>query len=206
MTSRKTTDWMWAQASDLLDQVERMHRQLFHLATPGREYVIWEPPVDVFESELELIIIIALPGHWRRTAIQTLSMLFRKMPRSSCHCVTRYFFRARSCLCTSAGNRQGKAGTRESRGKPGQPYLVPLIYGRQIFLGRAMHPLGAMWSYALLTMIIILTPAVINGNDIATAFWIRLMLFIVIAVYGTIAVAVVDAFWPNKQVKAVDLG
>ncbi len=62
MTSRKTTDWMWAQASDLLDQVERMHRQLFHLATPGREYVIWEPPVDVFESELELIVIIALPG------------------------------------------------------------------------------------------------------------------------------------------------
>ncbi len=62
MTSRKTTDWMWAQASDLLDQVERMHRQLFHLATPGREYVIWEPPVDVFESDLELIVIIALPG------------------------------------------------------------------------------------------------------------------------------------------------
>ena len=81
-----------------------------------------------------------------------------------------------------------------------------LIYGRRIFRGRAMHPLGEMWSYSLLTMIIILTPAVINGNDIASAFWIRLMLFIVIAVYGTIAVAVFDAFWPNKQVKAVAPG
>ena len=62
MTSRKTTDWMWAQASDLLDQAERMHRQLFHLASPAREYVIWEPPVDVFENDQELIVIVALPG------------------------------------------------------------------------------------------------------------------------------------------------
>ena len=62
MTSRKTTDWMWAQASDLLDQAERMHRQLFRLASPGRGRVIWEPPVDVFENERELVVVIALPG------------------------------------------------------------------------------------------------------------------------------------------------
>jgi HSP20 family protein len=62
MTSRKTTDWMWAQASDLLDQAERMHRQLFRLASPGRGHIVWEPPVDVFESEQELIVVVALPG------------------------------------------------------------------------------------------------------------------------------------------------
>lgn len=62
MTSRKTTDWMWAQASDLLDQAERMHRRLFHLASPRLEYVIWEPPVDVFENGHELIVVVALPG------------------------------------------------------------------------------------------------------------------------------------------------
>jgi HSP20 family molecular chaperone IbpA len=55
-------DWMWAQASDLLDQAERMHRRLFHLAPPGLESLIWEPPVDVFESERELIVVVALPG------------------------------------------------------------------------------------------------------------------------------------------------
>lgn len=62
MTSRKKTDWMWARASDLLDQAERMHRQLFHLATPGRENIIWEPPVDVFENGQEVIVVVALPG------------------------------------------------------------------------------------------------------------------------------------------------
>ena len=81
-----------------------------------------------------------------------------------------------------------------------------LVYGRRIFQEQAMHPLGAMWSYALLTMIIILTPAVTSGSDITSAFWTRMMLFMVIALYGTIAVAVFDAFWPNKQEKAAAPG
>lgn len=62
MTSRKTTEWMWAQASDLLDQAERMHRQLFRITAPGRGRAIWEPPVDVFGDDRELIVVIALPG------------------------------------------------------------------------------------------------------------------------------------------------
>jgi len=62
MTSRKTTDWMWARASDLLDEAERMRRQLFHLASPGREHVIWEPPIDVFENDQQVIVVVALPG------------------------------------------------------------------------------------------------------------------------------------------------
>lgn len=62
MTSRKTTDWMWAQASDLLDQAERLHRQLFRITAPGRGCVTWEPPVDMFENEGELIVVVALPG------------------------------------------------------------------------------------------------------------------------------------------------
>jgi HSP20 family protein len=62
MTTRKTTEWMWAQASDLLDQAERMHRQLFRLTAPGRGRAIWEPPVDVLGDDHELIVVIALPG------------------------------------------------------------------------------------------------------------------------------------------------
>jgi len=49
-------------------------------------------------------------------------------------------------------------------------------------------------------MIIILTPAVTGSGDAAGAFYTRLMLFIVIAFYGTISVAVFDAFWPQPAV------
>lgn len=81
-----------------------------------------------------------------------------------------------------------------------------LVYGRGIFQGRTMHPNQAVWSYALLTMIIILTPAVANGGDVTSAFWSRLMLFVVIALYGTIAVAVFDTFWHKKKTKAENTG
>jgi hypothetical protein len=79
--------------------------------------------------------------------------------------------------------------------------IACLVYGKHIFQGRSLHPDAAMWSYALLTMIIILTPALTGGGDIGAAFWTRLFLFVVIAIYGTIAVAVFDAFWPGKQLK-----
>ena len=62
MTSHKTIEWMWAQANDLLDQAERMQRQMFHLSDPRQEWVTWQPPVNVFENEHELIVIVALPG------------------------------------------------------------------------------------------------------------------------------------------------
>ena len=63
------TDWMWAQACDLIDQAERMHRQFFRLTAPGRSVAVWEPPVDVFEDEREIVIVVAMPGvaaeRWR---------------------------------------------------------------------------------------------------------------------------------------------
>jgi hypothetical protein len=77
--------------------------------------------------------------------------------------------------------------------------IACLVYGRRIFQGPGMHPRGGMWSYALLTMIIILTPAVTGDGDVSAAFYTRLMLFIMIAIYGTIAVAVFDSFWTGKR-------
>ena len=53
---------MWAQACDLLDEAERMHRQFFQLGASGRTRAVWEPPVDVFEDAREIIIVVALPG------------------------------------------------------------------------------------------------------------------------------------------------
>jgi len=62
MSSRNPTSWMWAQACDLLDEAERMHRQFFRLAASGRTQAVWEPPVDVFEDEREIVVVVALPG------------------------------------------------------------------------------------------------------------------------------------------------
>jgi hypothetical protein len=80
--------------------------------------------------------------------------------------------------------------------------LAGLLYGPRIFVGKGMHPKAGMWSYAFLTMIIVLAPALLDGQSADGAgaeFYSRLILFIVIALYGTLAVAVFDAFWPFKQ-------
>jgi hypothetical protein len=79
--------------------------------------------------------------------------------------------------------------------------LAALVYGRWIFQGPAVHPKFQMVSYAFLTMIVILAPAVLDGegsSGAGTAFWSRFLLFVLIAVYGTVAVRVFDAFWPGK--------
>jgi HSP20 family protein len=62
--SRRTdpSDWMWAQAWELLADAERMHRQFFRLASSRRAQACWEPPVDVFENEDEVVVVVALPG------------------------------------------------------------------------------------------------------------------------------------------------
>jgi HSP20 family molecular chaperone IbpA len=54
---------MWAQAVDFIDQAERMHRQFFRLAASATtEPALWQPPVDVFEDEEQVVVVVALPG------------------------------------------------------------------------------------------------------------------------------------------------
>lgn len=62
MSSRDPTGWMWAEACQLLDEAERLHRQFFRLGVSAGARIAWEPPVDVFEDENEITIIVALPG------------------------------------------------------------------------------------------------------------------------------------------------
>lgn len=59
---RNPTSWMWEEACDLLEQAERLHRRFFRLSASERARPVWEPPVDVFEDEREIIIVVALPG------------------------------------------------------------------------------------------------------------------------------------------------
>ena len=53
-------DWMWSDALAALDRMERMHRQVFQ-PRPARTPT-WEPPIDVLETEREVLIYVALPG------------------------------------------------------------------------------------------------------------------------------------------------
>ena len=62
MSSRDPTDWMWRHAIELLDQAERMHRQFFRLTASERTRPTWEPPVDMFEDDDAIVIVVALPG------------------------------------------------------------------------------------------------------------------------------------------------
>lgn len=59
---RDPTAWMWAEACHMLEQAERMHRQFFRPSRARGTRTAWEPPVNVFEDERTLRIVVALPG------------------------------------------------------------------------------------------------------------------------------------------------
>lgn len=53
---------MWERARSLLDQADRLQKNLFAPQRPGTRLPSWEPPVDVFETEEELWVLVVLPG------------------------------------------------------------------------------------------------------------------------------------------------
>ncbi len=55
-------DWMWSEACDMLARAERMHRELFRPGTTQARQPAWEPPVDILETEFEVLALVALPG------------------------------------------------------------------------------------------------------------------------------------------------
>jgi HSP20 family molecular chaperone IbpA len=57
------SQWMWAEALQLLDRAERAQRDVFRPGGAGRRRgACWEPPVDVFETADAIWIQVALPG------------------------------------------------------------------------------------------------------------------------------------------------
>ena len=54
-------DWMWSEACEMLARAERMHREVFR---PGvdKRLPAWEPPVDILETEFEVLVLVAVPG------------------------------------------------------------------------------------------------------------------------------------------------
>ena len=62
MPTRNPTTWMWAEACQMLEQAERLHRQFFRLSAPRGARTAWEPPANVFEDDESYTIVVALPG------------------------------------------------------------------------------------------------------------------------------------------------
>ncbi len=55
-------DWMWSEACEMIARAERMHRELFRPAGTQARLPAWEPPVDILETEFEVLVLVALPG------------------------------------------------------------------------------------------------------------------------------------------------
>jgi HSP20 family protein len=63
-------DWMWSEACEMIARAERMHRELFRPAGAQARpsagslagSLAWEPPVDILETEHEILVLVALPG------------------------------------------------------------------------------------------------------------------------------------------------
>jgi HSP20 family molecular chaperone IbpA len=53
---------MWADALQMLSDAEHLHRQLFRPAAKCAQQACWEPPVDLLETNREVLILAALPG------------------------------------------------------------------------------------------------------------------------------------------------
>jgi HSP20 family protein len=61
--SKYPANWMLSEAIDTLARAERLHRQFFSLQpSAGSQESSWEPPIDVLETEQEILILVALPG------------------------------------------------------------------------------------------------------------------------------------------------
>lgn len=56
-----SNDWMWSEALGMLARAERIHQQMFQ-PVGHRAQVSWEPPVDVLETDREVLVLTALPG------------------------------------------------------------------------------------------------------------------------------------------------
>jgi HSP20 family protein len=53
---------MWTAACEMIDRAERLHRQFFQPIVPPTPELGWQPPIDITETDSEILITVALPG------------------------------------------------------------------------------------------------------------------------------------------------
>jgi HSP20 family protein len=63
MATEDPINWMLSDAIVTLARAERLHQQFLKLRpSAGAVEPCWEPPIDVLETDREVLILIALPG------------------------------------------------------------------------------------------------------------------------------------------------
>lgn len=62
MTLRNFENRIWAEACELLDRAERLQQQSFRPGAMAAKQPVWEPPIDVYESSAEFMVMVAMPG------------------------------------------------------------------------------------------------------------------------------------------------
>ncbi len=62
MANEDPRNWMWGDALEVLARAERLHQQMFEPVRARSAHPVWTPPVDVLETDREVLIIAALPG------------------------------------------------------------------------------------------------------------------------------------------------
>lgn len=59
---RSYPNLMWSEACAMLLRAERLHRQVFRPTKPAELGPAWEPPVDILETDQEVLVFVGLPG------------------------------------------------------------------------------------------------------------------------------------------------
>lgn len=63
MSAKDPINWMLSDAIETLARAERLRQQFLNLQPlAGVREPCWEPPIDVLETDREILILIALPG------------------------------------------------------------------------------------------------------------------------------------------------
>jgi len=63
VSTKDPINWMLSNAIEALARAERLHQQFLTLQPwSGTREPSWEPPIDVLETDREVLILIALPG------------------------------------------------------------------------------------------------------------------------------------------------
>jgi HSP20 family molecular chaperone IbpA len=63
MPPKDPINWMLSDAIAVIARAERLHQQFLNLQPQAEtREPSWEPPIDVLETEREILILVALPG------------------------------------------------------------------------------------------------------------------------------------------------
>ena len=79
--------------------------------------------------------------------------------------------------------------------------LCGLVIGPKVFSGDGLAKNGSMWSYGLLTMMVIVTPAaadIASGDGASARFADRITMFFLATLYAISAIYLFEALWPSK--------